>query len=45
MTVSTGSTRVAAPLGRRMTTPHAPPESWCTIASASEPSERPSTNM
>ena len=24
--VSTGSTRVAAPIGRRMTTPHAPPD-------------------
>ena len=42
--VSTGSVRVAAPRMRRITTPHAPPETWCTIASASEPSVTPSSN-
>ena len=44
-TVSTGSTRDAAPMSRRMTTPQAPPDSWWTMPSARQPSVTPSTNM
>ena len=36
-----GSVRLAASSTRRMTTPHAPPERWCTIESASDPSAMP----
>ena len=41
----TGSTRDAAPIGRRITTPHAPPDSWCTMPSARQPSVTPRHSM
>ena len=44
-TVRTGSTRAAAPIGRRISTPHAPPDSWWIMPSARHPSVMPSTNM
>ena len=40
-----GSVRLAASSTRRITTPQAPPDRWCTIDSASEPSAMPDQNM
>ena len=37
--------RAAAPIGRRSTTPQAPPDNWCTIPSARQPSVAPRHNM
>ena len=36
-----GSVRLAASSTRRITTPHAPPDRWCTIESARDPSAMP----
>ena len=35
----------AAPIGRRITTPQAPPESWCIMPSARQPSVTPRQSM
>src|SRR5262245_20129138 len=44
-TVMIGSTRVAAPIGRRISTPHAPPDNWWTMPSARQPSVMPRHSM
>ncbi|MCA1642107.1 MAG: hypothetical protein LC785_09185 [Acidobacteria bacterium] len=45
ITASRGSVRVAASKMRRRTTPHPPPERWCSMISASEPTAAPVQNV
>ncbi len=39
-----GSVRLEASNTRRVTTPHCPPDRWCTIIHAIEPSDTPHQN-